>query len=478
MNGKWCCLLLLLLLAGTSPLFAQRDSTLVDSSEFYIVRKVFIDGNKVTKDNIILRELTFHEGDTIFAANLQQETTRSANNLLNTSLFNFATINKMELITNNPSDTVYADFMISVAERWYTWPVPIFELVDPNFNTWWLTRDFSRTNWGAYVYRQNFRGRNETLALIAQFGYTKQFGFSYRIPYINKAQTLGIGMSSVYQQTREITHATEDNKRLLFSLPDQNIRSEMFNKLSFTYKKGLYTNQTLEIRHNYAEIDDTITTFAPDYFTTGSTSTSHITLTYTLEHEKRDVKAYPLKGYYLKALLAQNGLGLLRNNGPNYLYTILTAKKYFKLSEKFYLAGSAKAKISAKTRFPYYFQEMLGYADYVRGYEYYIVDGQNFALLKTNFKFRLFGPKVLTLDFVPSEKFNTFHYAFYLNLFADAGYVDDAVFNQQNQLANDWLFGTGIGLDFVTYYDKVMRIEYSFNRLGESGIFLHFTKPI
>ena len=45
-------------------------------------------------------------------------------------------------------------------------------------------------------------------------------------------------------------------------------------------------------------------------------------------------------------------------------------------------------------------------------------------------------------------------------------------------LDNKFIFGTGVGLDFVTYYDKVLRLEYGINDMGETGLFIHFVAPI
>jgi hypothetical protein len=74
--------------------------------------------------------------------------------------------------------------------------------------------------------------------------------------------------------------------------------------------------------------------------------------------------------------------------------------------------------------------------------------------------------------------FSTFHFAFYLNAFFDVGYVEDDIYNMQNPLANSILNGYGIGLDLVTIYDYVFRMELTRNDLGETGFFLHFRQPI
>jgi hypothetical protein len=45
-------------------------------------------------------------------------------------------------------------------------------------------------------------------------------------------------------------------------------------------------------------------------------------------------------------------------------------------------------------------------------------------------------------------------------------------------LNNRWIYGYGAGLDFITYYDLVFRIEGAINHLGEAGIYLHLNMGI
>jgi hypothetical protein len=69
------------------------------------------------------------------------------------------------------------------------------------------------------------------------------------------------------------------------------------------------------------------------------------------------------------------------------------------------------------------------------------------------------------------------HFSLYLGLFSDMGYIIDRQTDQDNALSNSLLWGNGISLDYVTYYDKLLRIEFSVNHLGEKGVFLHFSNP-
>ena len=101
-----------------------------------------ITGNKITKDRIILRELIIHEGDSMSTTVLYEKLERSRQNLMNTGLFNTVTVLPLYL------DARSAMVEVTVNERWYLWPSLIFDLADPNFNTWWLTKDLDRVNYG------------------------------------------------------------------------------------------------------------------------------------------------------------------------------------------------------------------------------------------------------------------------------------------------------------------------------------------
>jgi len=127
----------------------------------------------------------------------------------------------------------------------------------------------------------------------------------------------------------------------------------------------------------------------------------------------------------------------------------------------------------------------LGYGrETVRSYEYYVADGQHYILLKSNLKFSLLPEKVVKIGFINTTKFNTVPLALYLTAFADAGYVYNIRHNQTeyrlkgNTLENTVLAGMGMGLDFTTYYDIVIRIEGALNRLGQTGLFINFIAPI
>jgi len=208
------------------------------------------------------------------------------------------------------------------------------------------------------------------------------------------------------------------------------------------------------------------------------TRTQYFTISYKFENDRRDYKTYPLSGHYLSLELEKKGLGLLRNEAPDLFNFKVSLRKYWPLYPRFYFSCAFFGRISKGDHSSYFAEQGLGYgSETVRSYEYYVVDGLNYGLLKTQLKYQLMKTKILHLRFLPLSKFNTIPIAFYINLFYDGGYITKYPINSADKLANRYLYGGGMGLDFVTYYDQVIRLDYAVNMFFEQGIFLHFTSP-
>ena len=119
---------------------------------------------------------------------------------------------------------------------------------------------------------------------------------------------------------------------------------------------------------------------------------------------------------------------------------------------------------------PYYFTGGLGtQTDYIRGYEYYAIDGSNYGLLRVDLKREIFNN---TYSF-PVKYFTAIPLRIYPKIFADAGYVGN-LYPGNSFLNNRLLYSAGVGLDVVTLYDIKARFEVAWNHLGQNGLYLHF----
>jgi hypothetical protein len=58
-----------------------------------------------------------------------------------------------------------------------------------------------------------------------------------------------------------------------------------------------------------------------------------------------------------------------------------------------------------------------------------------------------------------------------------AGYVHDPELSLRGRLANTPMYAGGVGIDILLFYDLLFRFEYSVNRFGENGLFLHRKYP-
>lgn len=459
-------LLLLLFLILPASLAAQTDSTAYPGP--FRVSGIVVDGNRITKERIILRELTFAEGDTLTAAELYEQLARSRDNLMNLGLFNTA----MLLPNYIGSQEVF--IIITLNERWYWWPQPMISLADPNFNTWWLSKDFRRINFGVQFFAFNMRGRNETLVAEAQLGYSRVFGLTYRVPFVDKRQRWGVQVSGSYGEQDEITIGTEDNKRILLKTPTQNIINGWRTGATLTLRRTHYIRHGWGIGWNETAVRDTVVQRNADYLAPGAHHVGYLSLAYTLVLDRRDSRAFPLSGSYGRLALERYGIGPAQ---PDVTALTATVQHSWKRGERWSLGASLGGKTSQGTAAHYYLQQGLGYGDYLRGYEYYIIDGQHWFLGKANVLFTLVKPRIYRVEAVPIEAFRTFYIAIYLNAFSDQGYVSDRVHGAANPLANHWQHSYGLGLDLVTSYDQVLRLEGAVNGMQETGFYLHFTQP-
>jgi hypothetical protein len=444
--------------------FAQSDSGYIS------ITKITINGNFKTLDRIILiasgLTLTTPIQKELFKSKLDE----AKNNIQNTDLFNSV------VISNVPLNDSFTELIITVAERWYLWPLPILENADPNFNTWWENKDFSRINYGIVLMKQNFRGRGEELGGLIQLGYSKRFALLYDVPYASPKGKSGIKVYAGYDQQNQITIGTVNNKRIFHTGAGGNTREQWQVKLGFLQRHKVVTTHTLWGAYKNYKVKQEVITANPEYLIDSAKQIGFFELSYLFKHDKRDYKHYPLKGYYLDARATQSGIGITKDVALSTLE--VTAKKFLHIKGRFYAAFGGFAIGTLQKDIPYVLQKGLGYDHYVRGYEYYILDGNHYGVLKANIKYELIKKRTHLIPFIKNSKFNKFYYATYLNIFSDFGYVQNNFSGSSNSLSNQWLSSFGLGLDFLTYYDTVIRVEFSVNKQRESGFFLHFTQPI
>ena len=448
-------------------LYSTKDSsnTPTDTSRLFIIKEITVEGNKYTRTSTILREVSFYKGNGYSLPLLVKKFAQAKKQLLSTALFH-------EVIVSLKSLEGYNAYVnIEVRERWYIFPVPFVKTVDRSFGEWVKEQnmDMNRVNYGIRIKHHNATGRNDKLTLYFMNGYTKQFSLEYKGLVLDRKQqwtsSLGMGVG----KNKQLDYITTGNKRQFFK-SDQTFVHSFFNSyLEFSYRKAIKTKHTFGVMYQSFSVPDTILTLNPTFSPNKKSAVQYPELYYNLSHFNVDYIPFPIKGYIGEISLRRKGIGTDMNLWQ------LTAKGsgMWQLSDKYFfnLRVGGGIKLPFKEQ-PYINTQFIGWNDmFLQGYEYYVVNGVAGGYTKASFSREL----VNTNFHIPSgkvKKLNSIPFRMYAKVYGNAGYV----YNPEpgdNLLCNRMLYSAGVGLDMVTFYDFIIRVEWSFNQLGQNDIYLH-----
>ena len=325
----------------------------------------------------------------------------------------------------------------------------------------------------------NFTGQKDKLKVNFKSGYKQKYSLKYSLPFINKEQTIGLQWDFSYSRRREINYATIDNKQAFFRDGVNFIHQQFKGEMGLTYRPGLRLYHNLVVNFQQIRIGDTVAqALNPEYLTGGRTLQRFFTASYYFSYDFRDIRPYPLNGNYFVFTIRKDGFGIYGDR--NGLSMTARYDQFISFTPKISVGLSVKGKVSLiRQRQPYYDNRALGFGDdFLRGYEYYIIDGLDMAYLKANLRFQLLNKEINFGKWVFIKQFRRMPIKTYLSINNNFGFANDPFDNGENFLNERLLWGGGLGIDFVLYYDKVFRVEYSFNHLLENGLFLHLNLNI
>lgn len=460
-----------LCLAGSLTNYAQLADTAVaptinacaDSSQLTIfIADIAITGYKKTKPYIIQREIPFKKGDSMLRSELPKWVELCRQQVMNTSLFVEVEV-KAQYIT---TDIVLIN--VHVNERWYLFPLPYFEMIDRNFNTWWVDHKHSleRINYGLTFTHNNLSGRNDKLNVSLITGYTQKIALRYENPFLDKSLMHGMNVGFSYSLNHEVNYATNLNKQSFIKQDDEYLIKQFHIDLGYSYRPAVKTRHNFRIGYSDLQISDTVIKLNPNFSSTAARRIRFPDFNYSIQYFNVDYIPYPLRGFagdahFYKRFGKEDNVWEIGGKGT---YT----KKVLPTS---YLQFQASGVIRFPYKQPYYNIKMFGTSDlYMRGLEYYVIDGVAGGMVRATaiqqlIQFKISNPiNIKTIDKIP--------FRFMVKAFSDLGYSYNP--HPGNSTLNNKLLGTwGIGLDVITIYDIVFRLEYSFNQLGEKGLFIH-----
>ena len=417
-------------------IFRSNPDSSVYKGKYYVKIDSFeIRGNKITENDIILRELTFSKGDTVSNALLEYNRER---------IFSLGIFTRVSLYVKKVNDENI--LVIDVEESWYIYPIPFVELKD---------RDWKKFSYGMDVVIQNFRGRNELLQVRGSLGYDPSVFLGYYKPEIIKGSDIFLNSALSYSHVKNKSQIAEYLYGAQF---DQKIFSGL---ITIGKRFGNYHRFGVDLGYEYVA--------SPLFIKGISASNERIdrmpVIGATYSYDSRDLAQFPKNGIYALGDIQFKGLGM---NNIKYQIATIDFREYRPVFDDLYFKWRFSSRIAFGNLVPYYDFSFLGYHERIRGHFNDLQEGNYYYLGSAEFYYPLIKDINVSLDFVPllRKSLLTYRIALYSEIFGDAG---AAKLRHQKLNISDFQSGYGIGLTLLILPYNLVRFEFALDeyRRGE-----------
>jgi outer membrane protein assembly factor BamA len=421
---------LLILLAGFSNLRSQDENllNLIDSAGVGSPNRliaVIIQGNEITKEEIILREMKLQPGDELTDEAIEADRLR----IQNLGIFNRVEID--EVPTNRG-----VILLVSVSEMWYIFPYPIIFRNE---------RDWGKISVGAGLLHNNFRGRREIIDFSFWLGYNPSARLTYSNPWI-------FGKLKFYTSVS------------VFAKKVRNLSGEVLgleineNQIGFNWRIGKrfghFTYFDVNVGYRQLRLsprDSVLQTLSPS----GKDKLPSYGFSFT--HDSRDLWEYAHRGNFVQLWVQKTGWF---GNLIDYVRYGADVRKYIPVGPTT-LAFRGATNLS-EGKLPIYDQVQFGFFNRIRGHFKARAAGENLLMGSAEFRFPI--REITYHDWEPFQSMGRYgsnlRFGVSAGLFVDTG----ALWNQNEDLSFDkFISGWGGGLHFFLPYQILLRTEYGFN---------------
>ncbi|TCZ72748.1 BamA/TamA family outer membrane protein [Flaviaesturariibacter aridisoli] len=453
-----------LALAGESILFSTKEQVPhADTTGIYTVADFELEGNKHTREVIILRELPIQQGERYTLADLMARCQEARTRLLNTGLF-------LDVVVGvERTEGAEAVVLVSVKERWYFIPMPVLDVVGKSYQQWFqegMPAGYLR--YGVNIKHKNLTGLNDRLSINLLNGYQKELSIVYEGLPLDYQLRWTANLAFQMGQQRDVVYTTEYNKQKALHGDNGFLYSYTRLQASVSYRPAIKTRHNFGIAWNDESFRDTVGKSNSNFFHNLARA-QYAELSYQMTYQDLDYAPYPTRGLEGELLLQKRGL----DGGPINLWQMRARASWYRpLTEKSFVNFRATGLIKLPFHQPYRLQTFAGGGDvFMQGYEPYTIDGVAGGFVKASIHRRIVDRKV-GIRWKRFPQLANIPIKAYVKAFANAGYI----YNEDpgtNFLNNQLLHSAGIGLDLVLFYDFTFRIECTFNGNGQNGLYLH-----
>jgi outer membrane protein assembly factor BamA len=384
------------------------------------IEDILIIGNNNTHNTVIERELLFEKGQAVSDSALEASLRR----IENLMLFNRV---EFKYIPANNGVTL----LILITERLYIFPFPILRLED---------RNWGKISYGIGMAHENFWGWNQKMYGSLVFGERPGSSFLFKDPWVGNKLHFSFGfLYNRFLMTNRLYPFDEQHQ---------------FSRLSLGrfWTRDFYTQ--IAISHRQISVKKEYASYMASLTQQDENTAFSISITY----DKRDIHAFPADGFFLSAVISQNGLftGYL-----DYRKYSVDIRKYVSIYDVI-LAGRVYS-LQSSGNLPVYDKIFLGFDQRIRGHFNEIYEGRH--IFSAHFESRIPVVKVryFTLPAtagLPAYLTQNLKFGLYTALFIESGI---AYANKREFKGKNFKNGFGAGLHFRAPYVEVVRFDYAFN---------------
>ncbi len=436
-----------------------------------VIDSLKVTGNKHLNEEVVFAESRLRIGERIKVAHLRDELFKSRRNLLNTKLFNDVEI----LIYHwQPNNHISIDFQVD--ERWYIYPIPTLGLNGITFKEWREEFKFNleRVTYGLDIKDYNLTKQGDPLRLKFTTGFENNIEVDYFYPRLRKDRTLGIGFDAMAHNEKGASIRADSNK----------IESVLFNDVAFRnrgasvrlrHRRDINNSHELKLGYNKNTVSQNLLDSVSNYLPGNKDKLNYMEVDYQGTFEHRDLKEYPLFGHYSEINLNYRGLG---QKDYTQLYLSGRYNYYRPLREKLFASTSFLFRYT-----PLYEDDFYSLSNFrinsersPRGFNNYQLFPASYFTSKNELRYRLMDRKLYNIPILP-DRFEPVPMKLYPKAFFDMSKMIAAQKDVTNELNDKFLFSGGLGMDVVTIYNTIIRLELSENNLGETKFNIALGKP-
>ena len=427
------------------------DSTYIKIMQEMTIERIILIGNEKTKDEVILREMQLQEGGRFNLEYLENDVKR---------LYNLGLFNRVDVVPA-PLSSSKINLVFEFEEGFYFLPIPQGGIKEGSLKKIWGGVNFL---W------KNFRGRNETMNMSFGVGYEPFISVSYLNPWIFGNSHYFFQTSFRYSRTYPRSVGNADSTGVIFNKNEvpTYIMNDMMGDIRIGKYFGKNTSVSALLQFNSIYTSEyqpgrTVSQDGLDVFPTAG-------LDFT--YDTRDYSKFATYGSYYYLKLSRSGL-FHKDIDLNKFRFDLRRFIPIKLTNDYalVLSGRINSVLSfGGGEIPVYLKESIGYDNLIRGWDNFVLMGEDKLLGSLELRIPLLKPFYVKgsdhfiIRKVPLANKFSYRYGVYATLFFDLG----GVWGRKEQIYDSqFKNGFGAGLNLLLPFDFVARVDFGLRKINK-----------